>query len=78
MTEKQWIDTISKQLIGRTIKKVRYMSEKEATEMGWSGRAIIIELNDGTELMASQDDEGNGPGAIFTNIDNLPIIPVYY
>ena len=54
------------------------MSEKDADEQGWSKRPIQILLNNGTWLTITSDDEGNEGGAIHTNIEKLPIIPVIY
>ncbi len=75
-TEKQWTDDAAKLLVGKKIAKVSYMTKEEAEHMGWYQRPIIIELDDGTTLMPSSDDEGNGGGSIFTSDDELPTIPV--
>lgn len=56
------------QLVGRTIVAVKYLTKDELDEMDWYGRVPVIVLDDGTEIIASQDDEGNGPGTLF--IDN--------
>jgi hypothetical protein len=72
----QWTERAAKELVGRKIVSVRYMSQQEI-EASMGGRSgIVLVLDDGTELLPAQDDEGNGPGALFTNIENLPIIPV--
>jgi len=76
MTEKQWISLITKHLVGRTISKVRYMTDKEVEEFGWYGKALVIKLDNGHLLWLSTDDEGNGPGAMYTTFDQLQIIPV--
>jgi len=55
-------------IIGRKIIGFRYLSQEELDEMDWYGRVPVILLDDGTEIVASQDDEGNGPGRFF--IDN--------
>lgn len=56
-------------VVGRTITRVRLMTKAEAEKEGWTiGRyddPIVIELDDGAVLYASQDDEGNGPGVMF-------------
>ena len=62
---KRWTDYARKHLVGRTIKAIGYMSAEEADELGWYGRALVIELDDGTALFPSQDDEGNDAGALF-------------
>ena len=58
-------------IIGRKIIGVRYLTQEELDEMDWYGRVPVILLDDGTEIVASQDDEGNGPGRFF--IDNPTI-----
>ena len=59
------------QLIGRTITAVRVMDKDELDEMDWYGHVPVLILDDGTEIVASRDDEGNGPGRLF--IDNPTI-----
>lgn len=56
------------ELIGRTITGIRFLDKEELDEMDWYGRVPVILLDDGTEIVASRDDEGNGPGRFF--IDN--------
>jgi hypothetical protein len=75
---KSWQTRIEKYLLGKSIIKIEYMSEKDADEQGWSKRPIQILLNNGTWLTITSDDEGNDGGAIHTNIEKLPIIPVIY
>lgn len=72
----QWTISAGKYLKGRKIVDVRYLTDKEMDGLGWDQSAIVIKLDNGELLWASQDDEGNGPGALFTTIDELPIIPV--
>lgn len=55
----------AKKLEGKTIKKARYMSEKEAEGLGWYARSVVLECTDGTLLFPSTDDEGNNAGALF-------------
>lgn len=59
----------AKQLVGRTIKSVLYMDNESAEEMGWYSRPIVIELDDGTQLIPMSDDEGNNGGALATSLD---------
>lgn len=76
--EIQWTTKIQEFLIGRTIREVRYQTDAEAEAMGWDhSRGVVLILDDGAQLIPSQDDEGNGPGAIFTNYEDLPVIPVF-
>lgn len=62
-------------LLGKTIKRVRYMSPKEAEHFMWSSRPLIIEFTDGTFIWSQCDDEGNDGGAMFyLGEDNQDII----
>jgi hypothetical protein len=37
--------------------------------MGWARRPLVIELDDGTLMFASRDDEGNDGGALFGQVE---------
>ena len=55
-------------LVGRKIRRVRYMTEAEAHEEGWNGRPLRIELDSGAVLYAGADEEGNDAGALFGHV----------
>lgn len=74
--DKIWTDIAKKQLLGRKIVDVRYMSQEEADDMGWSQRPVVMVLDDGNYLFPSRDDEGNDAGAIFTNDKEHDVLPV--
>ena len=60
------------EITGATIKKVRKMTKAEMTVEGWDPLLApppVLVLSNGVKIYPSQDDEGNGPGAIF-GIDN--------
>ncbi len=76
ITEQRWTRIAQAQFLNKRIVKVRYLSAQEATLMGWDERCIVLQLDDGNLLMPSSDDEGNGPGALFTQHDTEPTIPV--
>lgn len=48
---------LAQTLVGKTIAQIGYVNEDDQY---WP----IIILDDGTELVAQQDDEGNGPGSL--------------
>lgn len=58
---------ISTDLIGKTITKIEYLSKKEADDLGWSKRPLVICFDDGTYIGAMADDEGNNGGSYFTS-----------
>ena len=74
--KEKWIKDIKKVVLHRQIVGVRYMTDEEVEEFGWSSAAVVLALADGTLLFPSMDDEGNDAGAIFTTNDRLPTIPV--
>jgi hypothetical protein len=53
---------------GLTITGVRYLTGRECEQEGWEGGcdpAVALTMSDGSMIFASQDYEGNGPGALF-------------
>ena len=63
--EPYWTEKAKSNLVGRTIVDVRYMTQKEKRDMYWCDRPVVLILDDGSEIYPSQDDEGNGAGALF-------------
>lgn len=63
--EQYWTDFANERLQGLTVKCCRYLSEEEAEALGWSGRCLVVEFNNGFKIFSSRDDEGNGPGTLF-------------
>lgn len=61
--------------VGKKIANVRYLTQSEADQLGWDSRAIVFILEDGTAFFPSRDNEGNDAGAIFTNLEDLQVIP---
>ena len=57
-------------LDGKRIVEVRPMTNKELALEGWTSGTSVLVLDDGTKLYASQDSEGNGPGALFGTAPN--------
>jgi hypothetical protein len=74
--EDRWTKEAQRQLLGRKIVAVRYMTEKEAQDLDWCERPVVMQLDDGNIIYPSQDDEGNGPGALFTNDEKQGTLPV--
>jgi hypothetical protein len=65
-----------KLFVGRTIRQIRQMLPSELKYEGWEDRhknTRVIVLTDGSLIYASQDDEGNGPGALFGLVDGQSI-----
>jgi len=68
--KKVWADSFKKHLVGKKITNIRYMTEKEKVDWMWFHCAIVIELDDGQELIPWRDDEGNDAGALY--VGNFP------
>ena len=73
---KQWGERASKNLKGKVIAEVRYLTEEEVNGMGWYHSALAIFFTDGSYIFPSRDDEGNDAGALFASFEDLPVIPV--
>lgn len=73
---KHWTDIAKAQLLGRKIVDVRYMTVEESEDMGWFSQPVVFELDDGNLIYPSADDEGNDGGALFTNNQANPVLPV--
>lgn len=63
LTTQHWEQSLQP-LVGRTIKRVRYMQPDEVAEFGWCGCPVVLELDDGTLLYPVRDDEGNDAGML--------------
>lgn len=61
----QWAEKFTR-LKGRTITVIRYLTDEECEVMGWHRAPLVLQLDDGTLLIPSRDDEGNDAGALFT------------
>ena len=73
----QWTGKAVKELVGKTIRNVRYMTEEEAELFGWYNRALVIFFEDGTYIIPQSDDEGNDAGALSVNsTDVLPVLSI--
>ena len=74
--ESYWTEVAAKQLLGKKIVRVRYLSQTEAEELGWNERPVVIQLDDGNLIYPSIDDEGNGAGVLFTNDKENLVLPI--
>jgi hypothetical protein len=68
--EKDWNKFAKKNLLGKTIASVRYMTKAEAKAMYWESRPLAIFFTDGSYIFPSMDDEGNDGGALFGKTSN--------
>ena len=75
----RWQKKIEKQLCGKKIKSVRYMTPSEAESSGWYYQPILLILDDGTALCPMSDCEGNEAGAIAcmgekVEVETIPVM----
>ena len=71
-----WQDEAKNLLLNRKIIKVEYLSNEEASDMGWYSRPVALLLDNGVWIFPSADDEGNNGGALFTTSEANPVLPV--
>ena len=74
----RWQKKIEKQLCGKKIVAVRYMTQQEAESSYWCYQPILLILDDGTAICPMSDDEGNEAGSIACMGENVEVetIPV--
>jgi hypothetical protein len=63
-------------LVGKTIRRVRYLNDQERDDIAWNKSALIIEFTDGHWIIPMRDDEGNDAGSLWTSSQSkLNVIP---
>jgi len=63
--EEYWTKKAEAILLNKKIVGVRYLTKQEEEMLGWNYRCVVMELEDGTLVYPSKDDEGNDAGALF-------------
>ena len=72
-----WGNLASNFLVGKTIRRVRCLDDREREDIAWDSSGLVIEFEDGHWIIAMRDDEGNDAGAIWTSSQSeLNVIPV--
>lgn len=74
--EKYWDEVAKGLLLNKKIVNVRYLTMKEAEDLGWYERVVAFQTEDGLWFFPSRDDEGNGGGALFTSDEKDSCLPV--
>lgn len=80
---KSWTEQAHARLVGLRIAEVRYLTKGEMDALGWTQSVLVIELENGTLLFPSMDDEGNDGGALFGQTKQgedvtFPVIRPYF
>ena len=78
--EAVWLQKSKNLLVGKTIIDVRYLSDKESKDLGVRHRPIALVLADKNDedvlfVWPMADEEGDDSGVLFTESDDLPVIP---
>lgn len=74
----EFIKNLESQLVGKTIKSIRFMNDREMEMFGWYKRPVIILLSDSTFIIPQSDDEGNEGGAIaLIKNKNFTLVPTF-
>lgn len=58
-------------MIGKKLKEIRLQTEEEMDELGWDKPATVLVFEDGSQVFASSDGEGNNPGVLFTVVNGV-------
>lgn len=74
--KKKWSAAISKVLVGKTIKEIRYLTDQEQEQFDWLDSSVVIVFTDGSWIIPMSDDEGNNAGAMMTSDPKMETIPV--
>ena len=64
-TNREKVETETlKQLENKKVVKVRYLTDQELKDFGWSKSPLVILFEDGSYIFAQSDDEGNNGGCL--------------
>ena len=64
-THREKIETETlKQLENKKVVKVRYLTDQELKDFGWSKSPLVIMFDDGSYIFAQSDNEGNNAGCL--------------
>ena len=74
--DQYWLDVAKKLLLHKRIVNVRYLTQEEADDMGWSERTVAFQTQDGLWFFPSRDDDRNGGGSLFTSDEKESCLPV--
>ena len=61
---KKWSQKANTALTGKKITGARYLTPPETEAFGWYKPSLVIDLDDGSCLIAQMDDEGDDGGVI--------------
>ena len=70
------MDILNEAMVGQKITDVRWLTKEQTEDVAehWYNQPIQITLENGVKLIPMSDDEGNGAGAMSTNIPKMETI----
>jgi len=71
----RFVMAATKELVGKTIAAVRYLTDEEMNAYGWYSRCPVIFLEDGSAIIPMSDEEGNEGGVFEILSDDRVVIP---
>ena len=72
-----WANLAGNFLEGKTIRRVRYLNDRECEDIGWIHSGLVIEFTDGHWLVPLKDNEFNDAGSLWTSSQTeIKVIPV--
>lgn len=73
--QNDYVKQLNDHLAGKTIKEIKPLGKLDLKSLDWEGEEVLaIYFTDGNYMVAAQDPEGNGPGAIFTTVKHAEVI----
>lgn len=63
-------------VVGQRIENIRSATPEELNDLGWDDSPyplVVLVLENGGRIFASQDEEGNGPGCLFGIINETHV-----
>ena len=71
-----WGNLASNYLVGKTIRRVRYLDDREREDIGWIHSGLVIEFTDDHWIVAMSDNKGEDAGAVWTSSQSeLNVLP---
>ena len=60
-----WTIVANRKLQGKTIKRLRYITDEEMDNLMFHNKCVVIEFTDDTIVVPQSDNEGNNGGALW-------------
>ena len=64
MLEEKALELAKETLLNKKVSHIRYMTDEEMQSLNWRKRSIVLQMDDGTLVFPSIDNEGNDGGSL--------------